>query len=146
MLKTNARFSIAIVLASVFPVLAHADRSTDREQVRLMIERAHLQVRAELDARLEAEARAPVWAARLERRITRRLLALDGFDSQSLSVTCKSTFCRVEVDPYTDAQEAQLAEGMWAVFEDLPDIKPTISRITMNVRYYLLHATKFEWR
>ena len=144
MRKMNMRFSVALVLVSVIPIVAHAERSTDPEQVRLMMERAQLQVRAELDARLEAEARAPIWAARMERRISRRLLALEGFDSQSLSVTCKSTFCRVEIDPYTVAQEAQLATEMWEVLEDLPDINPKISRITMNVRFYLLHATKFE--
>ena len=145
-LKMNTRFTIAIVLASVFPVLSHAETSVDREQVRLEMEREHLRVRAELDARLEAEVRTTAWADPLEAQITQRLLALDGLDSQSLRVICKSTFCRVEIDPYTDAQETQLAAAIWSVLEDLPEIKPTISRITMNVRYYLFHAARFERR
>ena len=150
MLKMNTSFSIAILLASAFPILARADEradeSVDRRLVELQMEREHVRVRAELDARLEAEVRAAEWADPLEAQITQRLLALDGLDSQSLSVTCKSTFCRVEIDPYTDSQETLLAAGIWEALEDLPEIRPTISRITMNVRYYLFHATRFERR
>ena len=134
--------AITIALISIFPVSLLADTDFDHEQRRLEIERAHLRVQAEMDSRLEAENRDHEWADSIEKSITAQLLVISGFDSEDLTVVCKTTLCRVEIKPFTEEQEAAFASEVWSVLESFPEIEPTISRTRMQVRYYLFRVKR----
>ena len=134
--------AVTIGLISILPASLLADTYIDPEQARLEIERAHFRVQAEMDSRLEAEDRNHEWADSIEMSITEPLLAINGFDSEDLSVVCKTTLCRVEINPFTEEQEAAYASEIWTVLASLPEIKPTISRTRLQVRYYLFLRAK----